>query len=50
MLEQYRKNLEGLALNFDSLASLPQLSGLQISLKETEKDPGRALDGARHGT
>ena len=39
VLEEHREHLEGLALNFDSLASLPQLSGLQISLKETEKDP-----------
>ena len=50
VLKQDRKNLEGLALNLDSLTSLPQLSGLQISLKETEKDPRRALNGEGHGT
>jgi len=50
VLKQDRKNLEGLALNLNSLTSLPQLSGLQISLKETEKDPRWALNGGGHGT
>jgi hypothetical protein len=43
MFEQDRKNFKGLALDLDPLASLPELSALQVGLEESEGSSGRAL-------
>jgi|SRR5882757_2560553 len=48
VFEQSGENLEGLALDLDPFARLPEFASLEIGFKESEGDSGWTLDERRH--